>query len=332
MILSSKSIRRCQRAMAAALAFGAAALIGACGGGTSQFEPFVAQRIFVFGDDHSAMNADGRRYGINGLAVTVSGSTTTSTFDCTLNPVWIQNVAALYGLVFAECPPATPPSEFKAFNRAAKDATVAAVAAQVEAQRTRPGFGGFGEKDLVLMMAGIHDVLELYRQYPTRDEASLIAEAGQRGRDMAAVVNRVVELGAKVIVSNLPDMGLSPYARKEAAANAASGFDRAAFVTRLTNAFNEQLGVRVLLDGRFVGLAQTDLRSQAIGRSPLSFGFVNISDGFCSVAPPACTTSDAAVTGAVATQYLWADDTRLSAAGQSIIGALAVDRAQRNPF
>lgn len=325
MSFSSKAIRRCQRAVAAALAVGAVALVGACGGGTSQSEPFVAQRVFVFGDDHSAMTSDGRRYGINGFAVT----DTTTTFDCTVNPLWIQSVAGIYGFVFAECPTATPPTEFKAFNRAAKDATVAAVAAQVEAQRTMPGFNGFGEKDLVLVMAGIHDVLELYRQYPARDAASLLSDARQRGRDMAAVVNRLVDLGAKVIVANLPDMGLSPYARKEAAADTTSGFDRAAFITQLTNAFNEQLGVRVLLDGRFVGLAQMDLRTQAIGRAP---GSLNISEGFCGVAPPACTTSDAATTGALATQYLWADDTRLSAVGQSLIAELAAERAQRNPF
>ena len=35
---------------------------------------------------------------------------------------------------------------------------------------------------------------------------------------MAAVVNRLVDLGAKVIVANLPDLGLSPVARAEATA------------------------------------------------------------------------------------------------------------------
>ena len=325
MILSSKAIRCWQRAVAAAAAGAAVALLGACGGGTSQFDPFIAQRVFVFGDDNSALTSDGHRYGINGLAVTE----TSSTFDCNLNPLWVQSVAAYYGFVFAQCNTATPPAVPKAFNLAAPGATVAEVAAQVDAQVAA---GGFADKDLVLVMAGINDVRELYRQYPTRSEPSLIDEARQRGDRMAAIVNRLVDLGAKVIVANLPDMGLSPYARKQAAADTTSGFDRAAFITRLSNAFNERLGVKVLLDGRFVGLAQMDLRTQAIGRSPASFGFANISDGFCSVEPPLCTTATAATTGAVASQYLWADDTRLSASGQSLMGALAVERAQRNPF
>lgn len=325
MMISSKAIRRWQRAVAAAFAVGAVVLIGACGGGTSQFDPFIAQRVFVFGDDNSAMTSDGHRYGINGVVVT-DGVTT---FDCNLNPLWVQSVAAYYGLVFTQCNTATPPAVPKAFNVAAPGATVADVAAQVDA---RVAAGGFVDKDLVLVMAGVNDLLELYRQYPTRDEASLIEDARQRGDRMAAIVNRLVNLGAKVIVANLPDMGLSPYARKEAAADTTSGFNRAAFITRLTNAFNERLGVKVLLDGRFVGLAQMDLRTQAIGRSPASFGFTNISDGFCSVAPPACTTATAATTDAVHSQYLWADDTRLSASGQSLMGTLAVERAQRNPF
>lgn len=324
MILSSKAKRRWHRAVAGILAAGAVALIGACGGGTSQFDPFIAQRVFVFGDDNSALTSDGHRYGVNGVVVTDAATT----FDCTLNPLWVQSVAAYYGLVFEQCNTATPPAVPKAFNVAAPGATVGDVAAQVDAQVAA---GGFADKDLVLVMAGINDVLELYRQYPTRSEASLIDEARQRGDRMAAVVNRIVTLGAKVIVANLPDMGLSPYARKEAAADT-SGFDRAAFITRLTNAFNERLGVKVLLDGRFVGLAQMDLRTQAIGRSPASFGFVDISTGFCKVAPPDCTSDKPAVEGAVASQYLWADDTRLSASGQSLMGSLAVERAQRNPF
>ncbi len=52
---------------------------------------------------------------------------------------------------------------------------------------------------------------------------------------MAQVVNRLVDLGAKVIVSNLPDMGLSPYAATEAKAN--TDIDRAAMISRITAAF-----------------------------------------------------------------------------------------------
>ncbi|MDP3221862.1 MAG: SGNH/GDSL hydrolase family protein [Rubrivivax sp.] len=325
MIFSNKATRHWRLAAAGAVAAAATAVLVACGGGTSQSEPFIAERVLVFGDDASALTSDGRRYGINGLASTG----TPPPIDCNLEPIWVQGVAGLYGFVFAECNTATPPPEPKAFNFAAPGATVADVAAQVDAQVAA---GGFRDKDLVLTMAGMNDVLELYAQYPTRSEESLIAESRARGERMAMIVNRMISLGARVVVSNLPDMGMSPYARAEALAHAATGFDRSQLITRLTTVFNEQLGVKVLLDGRFVGLAQLDLRTQGASRSPLSFGFTDVSTGFCAVAPPNCTTATPVTAGAISTQYLWADATRLSTGGQNMLSALAQERALRNPF
>ena len=322
MILSSKAARRWRLSVAAATALAAAAIFSACGGGTSQSEPFVAQRVFAFGDDSSALRADGTRYGVNGL------DATTSVFDCRLEPLWVQVIASYYGFVFAECNVAAPVAVPKAFMRAAAGAKVADVAAQVEAQAAA---GGLRDKDLALVMAGSNDLLELYAQYPSVSESALLAEAGARGERMAAVVNRLVNLGAKVVVSNLPDMGMSPYARAEKLAFANSGVDRAALISRLTTAFNERLGVKVLLDGRFVGLAQMDLRTQSAARSPASFGFSDVSTAACAVAPPNCTTATL-VPGAVAATYLWADGTRLSSGGQGTLATLALERAQRNPF
>jgi hypothetical protein len=196
----------------------------------------------------------------------------------------VQSVASIYGFTFAEC---NPTSDFdpKARTHAVVGAKVADVAAQVEAQVAA---GGFRADDLALVLAGTNDVLELYSQYPLRPEASLLEDARERGRRMAQVVNRLVDLGAKVIVSNLPDMGLSPYAATEAKAN--TDIDRAAMISRITAAFNEQLGANVLLDGRFVGLMQTDLRIQAANRSPGSFGLANATEAVCTVALPNCTT------------------------------------------
>ena len=324
MIFSSKALQSWQRVAAGVMALGAVAVVGACGGGTSQYDPFVAERVFAFGDDTSAITADGKNYGVNGL------NATTLAIDCTVQPVWVQSVAALYGFVFAECNTAVPPdANPKAFMRAAVGATVADVAAQVNSQVSN---GGFRDKDLALVAAGANDIYNLYAQYPARSEESLIAEARSRGEALAAVVNQLVEQNAKVIVTNLHDLGLSPYARAEAAANAASGFDRAALITRLTTAFNERLGVKVLLDGRYVGLAQMDLRTQAAGRQPTSVGLVDASTAFCAVAPPNCTTSTAATASTSASQYLWADDKRLSSGGQSLLASLALSRAQNNPF
>ena len=334
MILSSKATLRWQRAATAGLALAAAALIGACGGGTSQFEPFVAERVFVFGDESSLLRSDGKRYGVNGLDTTV----TPGVFNCNHNPLWVQSVAAYYGYAFAECNTALAPAQPKAFMRAAagpvgigNGTKVADVAAQVEAQAAA---GGLHDKDLVLVLAGANDVLEIYVRFkndPSLSEASLLAEARARGEQMAGVVNRLVGLGAKVVVANLADLGMSPYARAEALANAGVDIDRAALITRLTNAFNERLGVKVLLDGRFVGLVQMDLRTQSAARSPGSFGLTDVSTAVCTVALPDCDDSTVPA-GASSATFLWADATRLGPGGQSQLAILALQRVQRNPF
>lgn len=300
----------------------AALAVVACGGSTSQYETFVAERVFAFGDEASALTADGRNYSVNGV------NTTSGAVDCNLQPIWVQLVAGYYGHVLAECNTATPPAAPKAFTLAAPGARVTEVAAQIEAQVAA---GGFRDKDLALFYVGVNDVLELYAQYPAQSEAALITEAGVRGERAAALVNRLVDLGAKVVVANLPDMGMSPYARAEASTHAASGFDRAALITRLSIAFNERLGVRIRIDGRFVGLAQMDLRTQQAKVSPASFGLSNIATAVCTTALPDCTTATIA-TDADAVSSLWADDTRLGIGGQSALAQLALQRAQLNPF
>jgi hypothetical protein len=301
--------------LAASLAMGT---IAACGGGTEQYDPFVPKRVLVFGDELSALTATGRHYGVNGLNAD-------GVFDCTLQPNWVQSLAALYGFGFAEC---NPNSSFEpsARNFAFAGAKVEDLAAQVEQQVAS---GGFRDKDLAAVLAGTNDLIEIYGNYPGLSEDLLLAEARARGRRLAQVVNRLVALGAKVIVSDLPDLGLTPYARAQDALTGGSG--RAGVLSRLTTAFNEQLGVSVLLDGRYVGLVQAQLRFQAIERAPGAFGLLNISDALCTVPVPDCTSATLIENGNVGT-YLWADELRLSPSGQSQLAALAVDRARRNPF
>jgi outer membrane lipase/esterase len=307
------------RAKLAALA--AALAVVACGGSTSPYETFIAERVFAFGDEASVLTSDGRNYGVNGL------NSTTGAIDCNARPNWVQVIASYFGHVLAECN-TTPPSTVRAVSRATPGARVAEAVGQLEAQVAA---GGFRDKDLALVYVGVNDVLELYGQFPLRSEAELLADAGARGERAAALVNRLIDLGAKVVVVNLPDMGMSPFARAEATTHASTGFDRAALITRLSTAFNERLGVRIRIDGRFVGLAQMDLRTQQARVSPNTFGLSNISDAVCTVAPPDCTTATVA-SGADPATWLWADGTRLGQGGQSSLATLALQRVQQNPF
>lgn len=318
MTFSSKATPPWRRAVAGLVVVAAAAL-AACGGGTSQYETFVPQRLFAFGDEASLVTPTGRKYSVNGI------NTDTNALDCRVNPLWVQSVASVYGFTFAECNPLSV-FEPQARSYASLQAKVADVTAQVEAQVAS---GGFRDADLALVLAGSHDILELYAQYPARPEATLLTDAQQRGEALARVVNRLVGLGARVIVSNLPDLGVSPYARAESAAH--TDTDRAALISRLTAAFNDQLGVNVILDGRYVGLMQSDLRTQAASRFPPSFGLANASDAVCTVALPDCS-NQTLLPDADASQYLWADATRLGPGGHRILADLAVERARNNPF
>lgn len=317
MIFSSKASPRWHRAVAGLLAAAAIGLVASCGGSTSQYDPFVPKRLLAFGDDLSALTPTGQKYAVNGVDAN-------NVIDCTLEPLWVQSMASMYGFVFAECNPTA--AEPQAFMRAFAGAKVADVTAQVEAQVAA---GGFRNGDLATVLGGMNDVLELFAQYPGRAEADLAAEAGARGAQLAAVVNRLVALGAKVVVSDVPELGMTPYAIAQA--TLAGDPDRAALLSRLTTDFNDQLGVNVLLDGRFVGLVQAQLRFRAIASSPGSFGLTNIVDAACTVPLPLCTTATL-VSGATSGGYLWADDTRLSSGGQAQLAALGSDRARRNPF
>lgn len=325
MTLSKNPGRRLRRA-AACLA--AAAALGACGGGTSQYEAFVPGRLIVFGDENSALTSDGLKYSIN-ATVSVDGSND-KRVDCSAQPIWVQSLAASYGFVFPECNPnnseATHARMYAAAGARVEDVEVQIVALVAS--------GGFRDQDMATVMAGGNDIVDLYRQYPARSEVDLTNEVRERGRQLARLVNQIVGLGAKVIIATVPDMGLTPYALRQRAE-----FDdtnRAALLSRLSAAFNEQLGVNVILDGRYVGLVQADLRTQAMARRPRAFGLVNTISAAClgTVELPACNndTLVEAVPVATAANYLWADDLRLAYGGQRQLASLAIDRSRRNPF
>ncbi len=328
MIFSSKAHPPRWRRALAAVALAAAGTLGACGGGTNQLEPFDAKRLFAFGDETSHLTADGRKYGVNVLAEDSS-----TEVDCSSQPLWVQSVASVFGFVFAECNPDNV-AEPQAQMRAVPGAKVADLGAQIQAQVDE---GGFQQGDLATVLVGANDIVALYEQYPGVPADSLVAQSRQLGVQLGGQVNRLVELGAKVILVNVPDISLSPFARAQDAAFPNEG--RRALIAELVKALNDQLGVTILLDGRFIGLVQADLTWQAIGRFPVGFGFSNIVSGVCTVPVPECTSATVQVTdtatGTLANPvaFLWADDTtRLSFGGQLQLSRLAVDRVQRNPF
>jgi outer membrane lipase/esterase len=297
-----------------------AALLAACGGG-EQSQTFNATRVIAFGDEYSVINADGSKYSVNALA---SGST--SVLDCSTNPVWVQIVAASFGLVFPQCPGsiADPSSRIYAAN----GATVADLSAQIDRQLAN---GGFASTDLVTVLLGANDVVAQFAQYPAVGEDQLRANLLASGAALAAQVNRIAGYGAKVIIVTIPDMGLTPFAGDR---SAGSTDGNPALLTRLSTSFNDALLSKILNDGHQIGLVQLDEYLKALdtaSRNGTTGTVSNTTLAACSVALPACTTNTL-VADAVNAAWLWADARRLGPTGHSSLGSLAVTRARNNPF
>lgn len=302
---------------AAALLLGAAAVLAGCGGG-DQAQKFNASRIRSFGDESSVITADGRKYTVNAL-------TTAGAIDCTANPIWVQAVARNYGLVFPQCNPAgvaAPAGRILA----APGARAADVGAQIDAYLGGDDLRG---SDIVTIMAGANDVLELYAQFPGQSADALAAAAEARGAQLAAQVNRVALAGPRVVVATVFRQGQTPFGRAENAAAAG----RADLLNRLSLRFNAGLRAAIINDGRKIALIRADDRIDNIVSVPGDFSFSNVTQQACQPgAPlPGCTTATL-VAGADAMRWLWADATHLSAGGQFRIGEIAVEGINNNPF
>ncbi len=311
-------------------------VVSACGGGTSQIEPFVAGRLIAFGDELSVLTpagpqpefepggepgsdgVSGRKYGVNAL-------TTENAVDCAAEPIWVQALANHYGMVFAECNPGAV-AEPRGRMLAQVGAQAADLAAQIDALVAA---GGVVDKDLATVLIGANDVVSLYKQFPARSEAELIAEIKTRGDGAAVQINRLIDLGARVIFSTVPDMGLSPYGLAEKEAH--TDTDRSALLSRLTSAYNVRVRVGILNDGRFIGLVLADEMVQAMALVPTAFGLVDAKTAICTVALPDCN-ANTLIADARSSSRLWADGRRMAYGGHTRLGALAVARANGNPF
>jgi outer membrane lipase/esterase len=318
-------IHSAKRLAAASLAV--AALVS-CGGG-GLVEPFNPTRILAFGDELSFIEPDGRKHGINAFKITDSSTSpvteSTTELDCTRNPIWIQAVATNFKLPFSRCQgtATSAPSQVLA----APGAKVADLAGQLAALTG----AARNEKDLALVMMGMNDILELYRQYPGTPRDALLAEARSRGAALGAFVNALATSGPAVVVLTVPDIGLSPYALAQ---NTSSGDStRAALISELVATFNNRMSVTLINDGRLIGLAYADIEVQNEARFPSSFSLTNVVDAACAASAvlPACTTATL-VSGATSAGYLWADALRLGPSTHARLGTLAEARARNNPF
>ncbi len=314
-----RSAGRYGRALLAATAL---SVLAACGGGTEQIEPFAPARIIALGDESSLLTAGGKKYTINAL------NATTSALECANNPIWVQVLASSFGLTFAECNPdkvAAP----QGLMYAQAGAKVADVKLKIDTLLA----AGIGPKDLITVLVGVNDVMELYAKYPVQSKDELLAEARRRGQALGDQVNRLAKADGRIILSTLPDMGFSPRAAIDNKVEAG----RAQFLSDLTREFNLEMRVKIINDGRLIGLVLTDENSQQIAKFPGAFGISNFVDAACLATPamPDCTTktlTPEATKDNSWSSYLWATDRLYSPNGHVQIGRMAATRARNNPF
>ncbi len=307
-----------------------------CGGGT-QIDAFVPSRVIAFGDeasviDDSASKGNGAKYLVNAVKYVDNTATTLVpvspvTLDCGSNPTWVQYLASGYGMYFAECLPAGATTSKNLIK-----AKAAAKAGDVAQQVTDfLASGSFAGTDLVTVLAGANDVVAQYKllQNQQIDKATALSAVNAAGTALASQVVRITDTGAKVLVSTLPDVGLTPFART-------AGVDAAA-LTELTKEFNKGLGLRledVKNGGRAAGLVQGYDIVLSMYQNPGTFAFTNRDDAACNVDSPlpgctALTLQSAAVNGAA---WMWADDLHYGAAVHTQLGSSALNRARNNPF
>jgi hypothetical protein len=313
------------KALAGAVALCA---LASCGGG-GLVEPFRPNRILAIGDELSYLEPDGRKYSVNAFKITDATTNpvteSTTELDCTRNPMWVQLVAASFGLAFDRCLGAATVASGQIL------AQPGAKAEDMPGQLAAVQGDALNDRDLALVLLGMHDILELYGRYPAEPADALLAEARARATVYGQRINALAQSGPAVVVLTVPDMGLTPFARAQ---NLSTGdANRGNLLSQLTEAFNNRMSVTLINDGRLIGLIYADIETQNEFRFPGSFSLTNVLDAACqaTAALPDCQTNTL-VTGATASGYMWADDLRPGPTVQARFGTIAQYRALNNPF
>ena len=331
-----------------------AALLAACGGGTSQVEDFKPTRLVVLGDENGVIvddgSHDGFKYSVNDrttdTTVTNADGTTTKTGQCRLQPTPSQYIAEYYGFVYEACNPQNKTAdqvtfvEMKAQAGALTDDATQGLKAQVDT------LTGLQRTTLVMLQIGTNDVIDVYtmKAAGTLTAAQAVAEATRRGGVAAEQVNRVLRAGARALVFTVPVLGKSPFAIDANKTDSTAG----TLITALTEAYNTALRLGIDstdFDGRNYGLVLVDDVVAAMERFPTSYltSPATTTTGLCPFAamPTGCVTvvdTDTDGTGpdtdtsVRATTHLWASDRHLGAVANLQIANQALSRALNNPF
>lgn len=340
MKLMGKLAQRAFRGCTALLALG---LLASCGGGTEQITPFAPTRMLAFGDEMSVLTKEdpqGRKYSVNALD-------SSGTIDCAANTstqpswLWTQYLANTYQFVFEECNPLKLP--VSAFSFAEPGARVDDFPAQVA--RARALTGSFSATDLASVLIGANDVLDVYKNQYVPDPAyasnftqnptyqAAITELRARGTRLGQAITALTDNGGpKVILSTIPMMNLTPYARQQAILHPEANVQTV--LANFSNTFNTAVRTNIPNDGSRWGLVELDSMVDAGSNNPSTYGLTNVINSVCDPATwgtPDCNTSTLVPDGS-ATSWLWASDVWMGWRAHFYLGTYARGRALGNPF
>lgn len=333
------------RSAVLAMAVAGSLMLASCGGaGTEdQSRQFDPTRIIVFGDEASLLLPPSAVNGVDGLKYTVNGFNPFTTVpntvrDCRANLIWVQELAQEFDLVFAECNPNALPVSGQ--MRAAAGAKVADVVAQIDDFLAT---SSFVPDDLVTLMVGTHDIIEIYNSVSTGaiTEAAAEAEAERRGRLVADQVDRITNRDntrGRVIYVTVPDVSETPFG-----IGAPTGrTERVRLLRLISQRFNDRLRGTVTVNGRSIGSlnAFQDFRNivDFVDDDREAAGFINATESVCTtVSVLDCTTLTLAPTpsGELPTtelNWLWASGFYFSPGGHAFIANEAIDLATNLPF
>lgn len=317
------------------LATAGALLLSSCGGSgqSNQTKRFKPTRMIVFGDESSLLLPSTTPNGIDALKYTNNGldATTGTTIDCRSSPIWVQQLAAEYGLVFDECNPtaATPTAQM----RATVGGKVADVVTAVDAFLASTPGNQAVPTDLITMMVGTNDILELYNSVNSSAllEGAAVTEIERRGALVATQVGRLTSSNNKqgrLLYATVPDLSLTPFGRSQSSTGRS-------LLALLTDKFNRAMRNGVEVNGRSLGFldAGQTVRNvvDAVLKGRSADAISNVTAVACSTAVPNCS-SLTLVSGATPINYLWAGDIYLGYAGHVFVGDNARDLATGLPW
>lgn len=180
---------------------------------------------------------------------------------------------------------------------------------------------GFNTRQLVLIQGGANEFLPLLREVAQGTVApgpALMAEAQQRGAEMAAQIRRLTAAGARYAVyANLPDLGHTPLLQ---------GTPLTVVASALSVAYNQTVAA-ALANTEVTCFDLAALLARVMAR-PASFGLSNVEGAACTAINPATgepsallCTPHTLVSAQADQHYLYADGVHPTAAGHAVWGA-----------